>query len=69
MIHYEQLGNCHFLSHRAVALGLDAEDINAIEDFTEELKAKKTQYTSSSLLKKAEKDELKIRVTVLNILS
>ena len=29
------------VSHRAVALGLDADDMSAIDEFTEELKAKK----------------------------
>ena len=51
---------------RAVALGLTAEDMLAVQDFTEELKVRKTQThvtsTAVRIVREVERDDRHIRV-------
>jgi len=52
---------------RAVALGLTSDDMQAIDDFTNTLKKKRSPYDVNQLKKDAETDELKVRVSCFYI--
>jgi len=53
------------LGHRAVALGLTAEDMVAVQDFTETLKEKRKPESAATIIKREvamQEPEMRVRV-------